>query len=135
MTVQIVKQVALVWTGLTSACNQGCDAKSSYFRPDDSIMLALSIENYNSVSIQHSLIPRLSYFISGGSPTLVWVDFNYNGTELGTLCQPYNTLAEAIDAVEAGGEIKIKAGTTNETLTINKNVTIQSSGGTANIGE
>ncbi len=54
---------------------------------------------------------------------------------MGTQAQPYSTLAEAIDAVEAGDEIKIKAGTTSETLTIDKNVTIQSSGGTATIGE
>ncbi len=65
----------------------------------------------------------------------VWVDFTYTGTELGTQAQPYNTLAEAIDAVEAGDEIIIKAGTTSETLTIDKNVTIESSGGTATIGK
>ncbi len=69
----------------------------------------------------------------------IWVDFNYVGTELGTLSQPYNTLAEAIEAVAVGGTITIKAGITSETFDginkINKNVTIKSSGGTAVIGK
>ncbi len=69
----------------------------------------------------------------------ILVDFNYMGTELGTQSQPYNTLAEAIEAVAVGGTITIKAGITSETFDginkINKNVTIKSSGGTAVIGE
>ncbi len=69
----------------------------------------------------------------------IWVDFNYTGTELGTQSQPYNTLAEAINAVAVGGTITINAGITSETFDginkINKNVTIKSSGGTAVIGE
>ncbi len=69
----------------------------------------------------------------------IHVDFTYNGIELGTHSQPYNTLAEAIEAVAVGGTITIKAGITSETFDginkINKNVTIKSSGGTAVIGE
>ncbi len=71
--------------------------------------------------------------------TSVWVDFTYTGTEVGTQSQPYNTLAEAINAVTVGGIITIKAGTTNETFDgtnkINKSVTIKSSGGTVIIGK
>lgn len=51
------------WNNLTNECNQGCDAKPSYFRPDDSIMLTLGIDTYNSVSIKYSLMPRLRYFL------------------------------------------------------------------------
>jgi hypothetical protein len=69
-------------------------------------------------------------------PTIVWVDFTYTGTESGTQAEPYNTLAEAINAVAVGGEIIIKGGITPETFTgINKKVTIKSSGGTATIGK
>lgn len=57
------------WSYLTTACTQGCDAELYYFRPDDSIMLDLSINTYNSVSIQHSLIPRLQYFIPTTTPS------------------------------------------------------------------
>ncbi len=69
----------------------------------------------------------------------VHVDFTYIGTESGTQGQPYNTLAEAINAVAVGGEIIIKGGITSETFTginkINKKVTIKSSGGTVTIGK
>jgi hypothetical protein len=72
-------------------------------------------------------------------PTIVWVDFTYTGTESGTQAEPYNTLAEAINAVAVGGEIIIKGGVTSETFTglnkIDKEVTIKSSGGTATIGK
>jgi hypothetical protein len=71
--------------------------------------------------------------------TIVWVDFTYTGTESGTQSQPFNTLAEAINAVAVGGEIIIKGGVTSETFTglnkIDKKVTIKSSGGTATIGK
>lgn len=69
----------------------------------------------------------------------VYVDFTYKGTESGTESQPYNALAEAIEAVSKGGEIIIKAGMTNETFEginkINKKVTIISSSGVAVIGK
>ena len=68
--------------------------------------------------------------------SIVWVDFNYTGTESGTQSQPYNTLTEAINAVTVGGEIIIKSGVTSETFTgINKKVTIKPFGGTAVIGK
>ncbi len=69
----------------------------------------------------------------------VHVDFTYTGLESGTQSQPYNTLAEAITAVAAGGEIIIKGGITKETFTglnkIKKKVTIKSSLGTVVIGK
>ena len=68
---------------------------------------------------------------------LVWVDFNYSGTELGTQSQPYNTLAEAITAVAEGGEISINGGITSETFTginkIDKKMTIKSVPGTGTV--
>ncbi len=58
-----------------------------------------------------------------------WVDFDYNGVELGTETQPFNTCAEAVSAVKSSGTIIIKTGTSSETITIDKNLNIQSSGG------
>ena len=67
---------------------------------------------------------------------MVWVEFIYSGPESGTESQPYNTLAEAVNAVAVGGEIKIKGGSTDETLTIDKEVTINNVGETtATIGQ
>ncbi len=65
----------------------------------------------------------------------VWVDFSHKGTEIGILNLPYNTLSNAVKAVKSGGEIRIKTGKTSETITINKKMTLTSSGGTVVIGK
>ncbi len=79
------------------------------------------------------LVPVWEQFDAATNP--VYVDFTHTGSEDGTFDNPYSKLADALNAVSGGETILIRAGTTNETLTINKNVTIQSSGGTANIGQ
>jgi hypothetical protein len=50
------------FAGSTSQCQEGCGAKPSYYHPDSSIMLSSSNWAFNEVSIERSLIPRLSYF-------------------------------------------------------------------------
>jgi hypothetical protein len=64
-----------------------------------------------------------------------WVQFGYTGTELGTVTEPFNTLAEAVNAAPNGGLVNIQAGTSNETITISKAVTLQAWYGTATIGQ
>ncbi len=66
----------------------------------------------------------------------VWVDFNFLGPfQFGTYDLPYNTLAGGVSAVPAGGTIKIKtAGSSAETMTISKAMTIVTVGGPATIG-
>lgn len=52
-------------------------------------------------------------------PAAVWVDFDYLGTEFGIPGFPFNTLAEAIDAVVYGGDVfVIGGGATSEAITI-----------------
>jgi hypothetical protein len=69
-----------------------------------------------------------------------WVDFNYLGREIGTFELPFKTLAGsvkevgAVDEVLAGGTLKIKAGSTSETLRITNSMTIQAIGGPVTIG-
>ena len=66
----------------------------------------------------------------------VWVDFNFHGTtELGTFESPFNTLAEGAAGVRDGGTIKIKAGSTNEAVTITKRMRIEPHGGTVTVGQ
>jgi len=126
-------------------CSAGTPTISGTFKPNN----PLSTFDYENLSGTWTLtvsdgadadIGTLEYWSL--QPTLtvsVWVDFNYSGTELGTESQPYNTLAEAINAVAEGGEITIKAGITSETFTginkIDKKVTIKSVNGTAIIGQ
>ena len=66
----------------------------------------------------------------------VWVDFNYAGIfQFGTFANPYSTLAQGISAVAVGGTIAIKGnGSSSETPTITKAMTIVAVGGTATIG-
>jgi hypothetical protein len=66
----------------------------------------------------------------------VWVDFHYTGAvQSGTYTLPYKTLAQGVSAVPAGGTIKIKtSGTSSETMTISKAMSILAVGGSATIG-
>jgi subtilisin family serine protease len=81
--------------------------------------------------------PQHTGYYPSVTMVLVWVDFNYSGTESGTQSQPYNTLAEAINAVAVGGEIRINGGITSETFTginkIDKKVSIKSVPGTGTV--
>jgi subtilisin family serine protease len=64
-----------------------------------------------------------------------WVQFGYSGTELGTVTEPFNSLSEAINAAPTGGLVNIQTGSTSETITITKAVTLQTWYGTATIGQ
>jgi subtilase family serine protease len=65
-----------------------------------------------------------------------FVDFNYVGsTQDGTYDHPFKTLAGGTNAVSSGGTIIIKiAGSSSETMTISKRMTITASDGGATIG-
>lgn len=54
----------LDWADVSSGCQLSCDARSDYYRPEDSIMIDLGIPYYNQPSIHKSLISRLNYFAS-----------------------------------------------------------------------
>ena len=65
----------------------------------------------------------------------VWVDFNYKfGPENGSYAQPYDTLAKGTNNVPSGGTIAIKPGSSLETMTIGKPMTITAVGGSATVG-
>jgi hypothetical protein len=68
----------------------------------------------------------------------VYVRFDHLGAEFGTMAAPYNTLGEAQEAIDSGPSAKITilgGGMSPETLTLTKQVTIQSTGGDATIGK
>ncbi len=66
------------------------------------------------------------------------MDFAYTGVEIGTLAQPFNTLAEAVSAAVPGDEIQIKGNTavpfTFEIGTISKALFISAANGTVRVG-
>jgi hypothetical protein len=63
-----------------------------------------------------------------------WVDFAYSGPEDGSFARPYNTVAEGVSHTATGSVLMIKAGTSAETLTITKAMTIRAFGGPVAIG-
>jgi subtilisin family serine protease len=67
--------------------------------------------------------------------TGVWVDFTYSGAERGTVEEPFNTLAEAVNAAPDGGLINIQSGSSSEVITISKAVTLKAWYGTVTIGQ
>ena len=70
-----------IWSFLSPECQQSCDAKNDYFRPGNSIMLSLSNEFFNQVSmyapyLPHGLDKRLRYFIYGTIPLNIILQAN-----------------------------------------------------------
>jgi M6 family metalloprotease-like protein len=64
-----------------------------------------------------------------------WVDFQYNGTQLGTYAQPFKTLGQAANSASHGGTVKFKtSGASAETLSITKRLDLQALGGPVTIG-
>lgn len=73
-------------------------------------------------------------FPPDGSLATAYVDFDFVGEETGEPASPFNTLFEGIFNVQANGTVEIQAGSSDETITINKIVRLESSGGSAVIG-
>ncbi|MHC4109996.1 MAG: M12 family metallo-peptidase [Planctomycetota bacterium] len=71
----------------------------------------------------------------------IWVDFNHSYPEVGTFALPYNSVFEGVSAIVSGvgaselPHLWVKAGSTSETVTISKAMTIRACGGTVTIGE
>jgi len=71
-----------------------------------------------------------------------WVNFGWTGSQNGTICNPFNTVAAAVDAMSspAAGRLVdfptlyIVAGSRRESITISKRMRIEACGGTARIG-
>jgi hypothetical protein len=65
----------------------------------------------------------------------VWVDFFWDGPFLGTEEDPYQTLADGLAAVADSGTVKMRSGSSGETMVIDQPVRLESVGGTARIGD
>lgn len=67
----------------------------------------------------------------------IWVDFNYTGsTQNGSYDAPFSTLAQGVSKVSPNGNIWIRtAGSSPETMTIAKPMTIRAANGPATVGK
>lgn len=57
------------WQHLTGSCTASCDARPSYYRPEDSVMLQVGNHVFNQASSQQGLLPRLLYFMGASAGT------------------------------------------------------------------
>lgn len=64
----------------------------------------------------------------------IWTDFHYSGIEDGKFETPYSLLSDAVNSAAPGDTIILKKGTSSESLTISKNLTIKAIRGDATIG-
>jgi hypothetical protein len=93
------------WSPIVDDCQLGCDAKSAYYRPEDSIMIFLNYPDFNEVSIKATYSPdglekRLQYFVGSQIPAGIVLQFPANGavfdsSDLITTYQPSFTWTES----------------------------------------
>jgi hypothetical protein len=72
------------WSPILDGCQVGCDARSNYYRPDNSIMFALNYPDFNEVSIKATYFPdgleeRLQYFAGSQVPSGIVLQLPLNG--------------------------------------------------------
>jgi hypothetical protein len=124
----------LVYFGRTfnwssTAVQTGNSTVSTQITPPDPVLF-----NGQNFSLQIVVNGIASDPVSVTGPT--WVDVNYaGGTQNGSFSFPYQTLSQGISAVPTFGALIMKPGTSHETNTISKAMTITSYGGTAIIGQ
>ena len=92
-----------------------------------------SLASAGSFDIFVSKLARTGYLVES------WVNFGFVGTEIGSVDNPFDTLAEGLFAVVEPGTVKIKGNSgdsvSNETMTIGQEVTIRAVNGTVRIGD
>ncbi|MGD8397020.1 MAG: hypothetical protein PVF43_16240, partial [Candidatus Eiseniibacteriota bacterium] len=78
--------------------------------------------------------PYVQPMLAPSDPTDIYVDAAFGGFELGTLAQPFTRVIKGVFAVERTQNVHIEAGTYNESMVIDKAMTLRSQNGSAVIG-
>ncbi len=94
------------WSSISGACQSSCDARSNYFRPENSIMLTLSIPNYNGVSIYSTYPPdglekRLQYFIGQDIWVYITIEAERKEERAWIIRKHYGKIEIAVDNPDA----------------------------------
>jgi len=84
--------------------------------------------------------PNLAAAIPYVKGPTIWVDFSFLAippffTESGSFRRPFNTFAEGVAAVPAGGTVVVKGGHRREPMTVTKAMNVLSYGGPATLGQ
>ena len=121
-------QFRLVYAGLTSTANITIEFDASQLSGQEA-----GTDPVEVLLVDHTRIDSAEIFFN---ETLTWFfnpvlanatifgDFGHSCIEDGTQTFPFNTVAEALEAVAIGGTITFATGTSNETLTIDQPVTL-----------
>lgn len=64
----------------------------------------------------------------------LYVDFDHEGPSTGSVLRPFPIIQDAATALNSGGTIRINTGSTNETITLDKPMTLEALGGPVLIG-
>lgn len=94
------------------------------FHPDEAGTHRPDLRIYSNDTHQWRERIPLYGFAFDGTATTAWVDFDFVGDEMGTETAPFDTVAEGVAFVMAGGTVNIQPGTSPETLTIDEAVTL-----------
>lgn len=104
----------------------------------EGVLRRASLDGSNVEVVHSSMMPAAEFALVTGAGLDIHVDFAATGDEDGTALKPFNTLAEALVAVQPGGSITFAGGSadtdSSETPTINQTVTLQSVGGGVTVG-
>jgi hypothetical protein len=115
--------------------------------PNDYFGYAVAIDGLLAVVGGPNLVgftPGHAYVLDGSGlcarfarcdPNIIWVDFNYTGTQTGCSDQPYNSLVSGVLAVPTGGNLAIKPGSTSLRPRLIAPMRINACGGPATIGK
>ena len=91
---------------------------------------------YARIEYDCSLVgSHVTYVTYADTMAGVWVDFAHLGPEAGSFWSPYSALSNGGSSVAPGGVISIKSGSSSETITISKALTLVARGGDVIIGQ
>ncbi len=88
------------WSDASASCQSGCDAAQSFFRPEDSIMLTLSLQSFNQPTLKATFSPdglekRFDFFAATTGSSYV-LTLNSAGSGSGTVSGGGNYAAGAM---------------------------------------
>lgn len=127
-------------------CSYNPDDPTVYFnsyeqpmvRPGARAQCAMVYDEKRRITVLYGGVGGARYGDTWELPTYdrmeTWVDFAYLGREIGTFGFPFKTCLNGGKSVGLDGLLKIKAGSTTETVRITNSMTIQAVGGRVTIG-
>ena len=96
----------------------------------------LTLPSFPDIDATKEIMIDIGWLVNtaAASGPVAWVDFGFVGEGFGSEILPFNSFGRAVTFVTAGGIVNIKAGSSTETPTVSKAMTVNAVGGSASIG-